>query len=44
MVLAVPVLQHSTDCSILDWFAVRRQNLLDRSGSSIREYPVHQLS
>jgi hypothetical protein len=24
--------------------AVRRQNLLDRSGSSIREYPVHQLS
>jgi hypothetical protein len=25
-------------------FPVRRQNLLDRSGSSIREYPVHQLS
>ena len=24
--------------------AVRRQNLLDRSDSSLREYPVHQLS
>ena len=23
---------------------VRRQNLLDRSDSSLREYPVHQLS
>ena len=27
-----------------DGHPVRRQNLLDRSGSSIREYPVHQLS
>jgi hypothetical protein len=25
-------------------WGVRRQNLLDRSDSSLREYPVHQLS
>jgi len=29
---------------VLKVYPVRRQNLLDRSDSSLREYPVHQLS